>query len=93
MVALGARMTAGIGGTHKNLIWFTWLVRLKGWGGINSIHCDHVQDTHDTAIMRATYLVQSQSLECYNFSNLVIYHRNIVSQVFNRVLTHDFYNP
>jgi len=40
MVALGAHMTAGIArGTHKNQIWFTWLVRLKGWGGIDSIHC------------------------------------------------------
>jgi hypothetical protein len=55
MVTLGACMTAGIGGTHKNL-WFTWWVRLKS-GGIDSTRCDHVQDTHDAAIVRETYFV------------------------------------
>ncbi len=90
MVTLGARMTAGIGDTHKNL-WFTWLVRLKS-GAIDSRGCDHVQDTHDAAIVHATYFVQSQSLEVYNFSKL-IHHTNLVSQVFSLVLTHDFSNP
>jgi hypothetical protein len=41
MVKLGARMTAGIGGTHKKL-WFTWLVRLES-GGIDATRCDHVR--------------------------------------------------
>jgi hypothetical protein len=88
MVTLGARMTAGIGGNHKN-IWLTWLVRLKS-GGIDSTRCDHVQVTHDVAI--ATYFVQVQSLEVYNFSKLID-HINLVSQVFSLVLTHDFSNP
>jgi hypothetical protein len=58
MVTLGACMTAGTGGYHENL-WFTWLVRLKS-GGIDSTRCDHVQDTHDAAIVHATYFVQVQ---------------------------------
>jgi hypothetical protein len=47
MVTWGARMTAGIGGTHKNL-WFTWLVRLKS-RGIDSTRYDHVQDIFCTS--------------------------------------------
>jgi hypothetical protein len=85
MVTLGARMTAGIGGTHKNL-WFV------SNGGIDSTRCDHVQDTHDAAIVHATYFVQVQSLEVYNFSKLID-HTNLVSQVFSLVLTHDFSHP
>jgi hypothetical protein len=54
MVTLGARMTAGIGGTHKNLR-FTCLVRLKS-GGIDSTRCHHVQDTHDAVIVHAHIL-------------------------------------
>jgi len=89
MVTLGARMTAGIGNTHKNL-WFTWLVRLKS-GAIDSTACDHVEDTHDAAIVHATYFVQAQSLEVYNFSKLID-HTILVSQVFSQELTHDFSN-
>jgi hypothetical protein len=90
MVTLGARMTAGIRGTHKN-IWFTWLVCLES-GGTDSTRCDHVQDTHDAVIVHATYFVQVQSLEVCNFSKLID-HTNLVSQVFSLVLTHDFSNP
>jgi hypothetical protein len=90
MVTLGARMTTGIGGTHKNL-WFTWLVGLKS-GGIDSTRCDHLQDTHDAAIVHATYFVEAQFLEVCIFSKLID-RTNLVSQVFSRVLTHDFYNP
>jgi hypothetical protein len=61
-------------------------------GGIDSTSCDHVQDTHDAAIVQATYFVQVQSLQVYNFSKLID-HTNLVSQVFSLELTHDFSNP